>query len=190
MFSLRQLSIMHIQQLLQPGDIALDCTVGNGHDTLFLADLVGPGGRVEGFDVQEQALQNTARLLGPRSNVHLHLTGHENLDRALDRELQGRIQAAMFNLGYLPGSDKEIVTREQTTLACLGLLQTWLAPGGGISVHIYMGHEGGKAEGEAVLAFARQLDWQKWQVASYEMWNKKTNKEVLLLLQKRLTANS
>lgn len=185
MFSLRQLSIMHIQNLLQLGDIALDCTVGNGHDTLFLADLVGQSGRVEGFDVQEQALQNAARLLGARPNVHLHLTGHENLEQVLGSELQGRIQAAMFNLGYLPGSDKDIVTCPQTTLACLEALQTWLAPGGGISVHIYMGHGGGEVEGEAVLAFARRLNWQQWQVGAYEMLNKKTNREILLLLQKR-----
>ena len=189
MFSLRQLSMMHIQSLLQAGDIALDCTVGNGHDTLFLADLVGPSGRVEGFDVQEEALQNASRLLGARPNVRLHLAGHEKLDQVLNNALQGRIRAAMFNLGYLPGSDKEIVTSPQTTLACLRSLQTWLAPGGGVSVHIYMGHSGGKSEGEAVLAFARQLNWHAWQVAAYEMLNKQTNKEVLLLLQKRASEN-
>jgi ubiquinone/menaquinone biosynthesis C-methylase UbiE len=37
---------------LPEGGFAVDATVGNGYDTLFLADRVGKNGRVLGFDVQ------------------------------------------------------------------------------------------------------------------------------------------
>lgn len=39
-------------QALRPGDTAVDATMGNGHDTLFLAQAVGPTGHVIGFDIQ------------------------------------------------------------------------------------------------------------------------------------------
>ena len=45
-----------LRQRLRPGDNALDGTAGNGHDTLLLAQCVGPGGRVWAFDVQPQAV--------------------------------------------------------------------------------------------------------------------------------------
>lgn len=38
------------------GDTVIDATAGNGHDTVFLAQLVGRQGRVWAFDVQSSAL--------------------------------------------------------------------------------------------------------------------------------------
>lgn len=45
------------------GDIVVDATMGNGHDTQFLAELVGENGHVYAFDIQESASQykGTAR---------------------------------------------------------------------------------------------------------------------------------
>ena len=34
-----------VRRVLRPGDVAVDATVGNGQDTLFLAECVGPTGR-------------------------------------------------------------------------------------------------------------------------------------------------
>lgn len=183
--SLRNLSISYISSLLKPGSTALDCTLGNGHDAMLLSDLVGEAGQVHGFDVQEQAIASSRSLLEGRKNVFLYLTGHENLAQLLPKELQGAIQAAMFNLGYLPGSSKQVVTNAQTTLAALMLLEEWLAPGGGISLHIYTGHPGGELEASAVLDWAASLPWAKWQVGSYQLLNKQMNREILLLIGKR-----
>jgi 16S rRNA (cytosine1402-N4)-methyltransferase len=48
---------------LQPGDIAMDCTVGGGGHTELLLAAVGPTGRVFGLDRDESALRiATARL--------------------------------------------------------------------------------------------------------------------------------
>ena len=47
----------------KPGGAYLDATCGNGHDTLFLCKLAGPGGRVLGLDIQPRAVEATnARL--------------------------------------------------------------------------------------------------------------------------------
>ncbi len=48
---------------ISEGDIVLDCTVGNGNDTLTLARLVGDKGQVYGFDIQSIALQRTKEKL-------------------------------------------------------------------------------------------------------------------------------
>ena len=64
---LRATEFAHLlmRQSIKPGDWVVDATVGNGHDTLLLAKLVGPTGRVIGFDVQEAALAAaTARVDG------------------------------------------------------------------------------------------------------------------------------
>ena len=45
------------------GDICIDATAGNGHDTLLLAELVGASGSVIAFDIQEQAVQETKRKI-------------------------------------------------------------------------------------------------------------------------------
>ena len=49
--------LQYAQTLLEmsvgEGDIAVDATAGNGHDTLFLANLVGNDGYVYAFDVQQ-----------------------------------------------------------------------------------------------------------------------------------------
>ena len=52
---------------LGDGARAIDATMGNGHDTLFLARAVGPQGRVIAFDVQDAALAATDGPRIPRS---------------------------------------------------------------------------------------------------------------------------
>ena len=56
-----------VRRVLRPGDVAVDATVGNGQDTLFLAECVGPTGRVIGFDIQLSAIEATASRLRGRS---------------------------------------------------------------------------------------------------------------------------
>lgn len=182
---LLELSHLYLSRVVRPGDTVLDCTLGNGHDTLFLADLVEEQGHVYAFDVQKEALSSAAQLLAGYSNVTFFLAGHEALAQKLPHDLKGKISAAMFNLGYLPGSDKSVITSKFTTLAALDLLLDWLAPGGGISIHIYMGHPGGLDEGVAVLEWAQKIPREWGQAAVYEVLNKTLNREALLLIGKK-----
>jgi SAM-dependent methyltransferase len=143
----------------------VDATVGNGHDTLFLARQVGRGGRVYGFDIQQAALDAaTVRLheAQAEAQVRLFKAGHEGMADLLPPEARGRIKAVLFNLGYLPGSDKQTVTQPDTTIVALeGILQ-WLAPDGVVSVLAYTGHPGGREEAECVKAWAAKLPQERW----------------------------
>lgn len=152
----------HLAQLLQsltlkPGDWAVDATVGNGHDTLWLAEHVGRQGYVFGFDVQEAALASTAQRVADCPHVVLFHCGHEHLAQRLPPQAKGQLKAVMFNLGYLPGAEHKTITRPDTTLASLTQALAWLAPDGLITVVVYPGHPGGDAEAATVCNFAQAL---------------------------------
>lgn len=131
---------------LRPGDRAIDATVGNGHDTLFLATCVGATGHVDGFDIQPEAIAATAAKTADLPQVRLHLLGHEEMGRIV----AGPINAILFNLGYLPSGDKGLATRPATTLAALDAALGLLSETGLLAVVVYPGHEGGKDEAAAV----------------------------------------
>lgn len=52
-----------IREQVQPGDICIDATMGNGNDTLLLSSLCGKDGHVFAFDIQKAALINTRKRL-------------------------------------------------------------------------------------------------------------------------------
>jgi SAM-dependent methyltransferase len=140
-----------------PGALAVDATVGNGHDTLWLAERVGPHGRVFGFDIQAHALSAAAdRVAGLRQVALVH-AGHDNMRAHLPTTAEGRVAAVMFNLGYLPGADKTVRTRVETTLAALQQALEVLTVGGMVTLVLYPGHEGGADEAEAVRGHAARL---------------------------------
>lgn len=158
--SLTTLAQEAVAKTLSDGSLAIDATVGNGHDTLFLADSVAPNGHVIGFDVQPRALEGTrARLeaAGLAAVVTLHLCGHEDMAQRIPGDWHGRVSAVMFNLGYLPGGDKGLVTNPATTVSALGQAAPLLRTGGLISLLVYRGHPGADAEADAVLAWLHGL---------------------------------
>lgn len=174
-------------ELLRPGDIAVDGTVGNGHDTLFLARSVGSAGHVYGFDIQAQALANTAARLeenGCAEQVTLFSAGHEELDRHIPAERHGMVRAAMFNFGFLPGSDRQVITRPGTSLIAVEKVLDILAPDGCASLMLYGGHPGGEEETAALKKMVRNLDYDRFRVAEYEFVNKPANPVALVLVQK------
>jgi len=145
-----------IAPVLCAGRMAVDATAGSGRDTLYLARAVGPAGRVHAFDIQRRALaQARSRLAaaGPAARVHWHLACHS---RAARRIGPARPDAVMFNLGWLPDADHDIVTYPKTTVAALDALAGRLRVGGRLSVVAYRGHAGGSEEATAVARwFAR-----------------------------------
>jgi predicted methyltransferase len=182
-------------QVLRPGDAAVDATAGNGHDTLALAELVGPSGRVWAFDVQEAALESTrarleaarasaaaagipsaataaAALQPPADDVRLVHACHSRM-----QEFAGSCAAKVvaFNLGYLPaGGDKSVATRANTTTLALEAALEVLVPGGLLTVVAYTGHPGGREEYEAAAALLAELSPAHFVVAETRLLNRLT----------------
>ena len=164
---------LHKQFLLphiRPGGAAVDFTMGNGHDTLWLCRAVGGEGRVWAFDIQEQALASTRALLEKElefQNYTLVLDSHANAAKYVDRP----ICAGVFNLGYLPGGDKSVTTLRSSTLPAVRAAIEMLAPDGIILVAVYPGHEEGRLEGEALAQMLAEYSRFEYCVSSFRMVN-------------------
>ncbi|ARK31786.1 class I SAM-dependent methyltransferase [Halalkalibacter krulwichiae] len=177
-----------LENALKAGDIAVDCTIGNGHDTVYLASLVGDNGRVYGFDIQEQAIHSTTRRLQEHhleTRVELHHKGHEEVINAIPEMDHPKVKAAIFNLGYLPGGDKAIVTRASSTITAIKHLIELMPQGGTIVLVIYHGHEEGKEEKHHVLTYVEQLDQRFAHVLKYEFINQANNPPFVIAIEKR-----
>jgi len=175
---------MAVRAAVPEGSTVVDATAGNGHDTMFLANCVGPGGKVYAFDIQEQALANASARLQEaalRERVVLIGDGHEKLIEYV----RFPVAAVMFNLGYLPGGDHQIITGSENTIAALGQGVEVLQPGGVISIVIYRGHPGGREEAGAVERFVEGLDQRFWDVARVDFPNRRNFPPYPVLIQKR-----
>lgn len=176
----RPLEMAHnfLAQIITKEDIVVDATMGNGHDTLFLAKLAK---QVYAFDIQEQALEKTSQRLQEAglSNAELILQGHETVDQFVTE-----VKAAIFNLGYLPSADKSIITQPQTTIEALDKLCHMLVKGGRIAIMIYYGHEGGDIEKDAVMDFVSQLPQQEYTATIYRTLNQINNPPFLVMIEK------
>lgn len=194
---LKQLEMAHwmLKDIIKTNDVVVDATMGNGYDTQFLAEL---GANVYAFDVQEEALNATEKRLDDAGiknqifeknlsklltepSVNLVLSGHEKLSEYVKEP----IKAAIFNLGYLPKTDKSVVTKADTTLTALDALTNQLVVGGRIAIMIYYGHEGGMEEKNAIIKWTSSLPQKDWEVTSYAPLNQIHTPPILVLIEKR-----
>ena len=151
---------------LKEGDVAVDFTMGNGHDTEFLCRTVGESGKVYAFDIQAQAVESTRKNLeasGCPAVYELINDSHHNVKNYVTE----KIKAGMFNLGYLPGGDKRITTMRETTMPAVEAAISLLAPDGILCVAIYPGHEEGDAEGKMLLDYFATLP--RWGICATQL---------------------
>lgn len=169
MFQLLDIAKDFLRQAnIAPDGILADFTMGNGHDTLYLASLV-PNGRVYAFDVQPEALENTrARLQDAGvTNVELILDSHANAKKYIPAP----IEAGMFNLGYRPGGDKSVHTMRESTLPAVRDAVEMLKKGGVLVVSVYPGHAEGQREGELLLEMLASYDKKTYCVSHFHLVN-------------------
>jgi len=158
MIPLTQQAHDFVRKHCHPGDIAIDATLGNGHDSRFLLDCVGDSGTVYAFDIQQNAIES-ARQSIPESDrrCRMVLASHESMAQHVAAEHYGQIAAVMFNLGYLPGGDHEITTRKGSTVKAVKGAYQLLKSGGILSILAYRGHLGGLEESTAVESILHEL---------------------------------
>jgi len=157
------------EKLLKPGDTVIDATLGNGHDTKIVAHLLKGSGKIYGYDIQPQALHNASLLFNSslsekeQSNISLIHASHENFTIP-------KAHLIIYNLGYLPGGDKTITTRGQSTLQSLSSACAIVE--GAISVMCYIGHKEGEREFKHVFSFFQSLSPKDFLVCHHTWINR------------------
>lgn len=168
------------ESILQPGDMAVDATAGNGHDTLFLARL--PLTKLYALDIQESACTNTSTLLKTElsesdlGKVEVICQSHSTFPKGTEGA-----KLIVYNLGYLPGGDKSKTTMTGTTLQSLESALSLVAAGGAISLTCYPGHPEGAKEEESLLQFANQLPKEDWCVTHIRFSNRNQSPSLLFI---------
>ena len=184
--SARWVAAGYMAQVLQPGDLAVDATMGNGHDTERLAELVGPEGRVIAFDIQAQAVESTrARLeaAGLLDRVTLVQDSHANMAAHVSEP--PRLIA--FNLGFLPGGDKQVTTLLDSTLAAVRAAMELLQPGGMLLVCCYPGHAEGQRELDALRDLFTAVPPQAFNILEHRFLNAGPGAPVCFAAEKQRT---
>ena len=173
---------------VRQGDIVCDATCGNGYDSVYLAKLVGPDGHVVAIDIQEEAVRATRENIETQVPVQkrpkmTYVVGsHENL---IDHVGSNVAKLICFNLGYLPGGDKSIITQIDSTLAAIEASLEALVFGGVVSILCYIGHPGGMAEYEAVQEYVGQLSPKYWVSSEFTLLNSPTA-PIMIMVWKRV----
>ena len=183
MIDLLDLQKHFILSHLKEGDIAVDFTMGNGHDTEFLSKTVGEYGHVFAFDIQEAALASTSDNLKKANcpnNYTLILDSHHNVKKYVDVP----IKAGMFNLGYLPGSDKKVTTMRTTTLPAIEAAIDLMDKDAIILVAVYPGHKEGEEEGKLICEYLSTLSRHKVCATKINILNSPTSPFFIIIENK------
>ena len=165
--NITEFALYLVQGYVSEGDVVVDATCGNGYDTLRLAQL-SPA-KLYAFDIQQEAVDATRKRLREAGfaekledgaievicDSHEHLTDH----------VKTFIQAAVFNLGYLPGGDHGVFTTPGVSVPAMRTALELLRPGGVMTVCVYYGGPQGMAEKDAVLAFLTGLPPEGYRVS-------------------------
>ena len=164
------------------GDVAVDCTAGNGHDTLFLADAVGPEGKVLSFDVQKQAIKNTEELLGgERPWVELYLASNAHMWKYVNFVPS----IIMYDLGYLDGSSHALTTQSEDTLTSVTSAIRIIKKHGVVSIITRSDHEEGAREECLLCDLLQSLPEDEFEVLTMRDANAEDGSPVLHFIFKR-----
>ncbi len=164
------------KELLSPhifeGATVADFTMGNGNDTLWLADRVGKNGKVYAFDIQEDALLHTGEKLNAAGIAERCVLIKDSHHKAAEY-IKEKLDAGIFNLGFLPGGDKRITTMRETTLPAVKTALSLIKPGGGLLIAVYPGHEEGALEGEMLTELFSSFDQKVLSAYKFNVLNSK-----------------
>lgn len=164
------------------GKICIDATLGNGNDSLKILTNM-ENGFLYAFDIQDIAIENSKKLLEKNgfNNFSLIKDSHENLKNYVNKE----VEFVIFNLGYLPRADKNIVTKPNSTISAISSALDILSNSGVVAVVSYLGHVGSLEERNSLNEYLKNLDQHKYLVEKREFFNQENNPPIVYLIKKR-----
>ncbi|MFB0917656.1 MAG: class I SAM-dependent methyltransferase [Clostridiaceae bacterium] len=153
------------------GDTAMDMTLGNGHDTDFLSGIFK---NVVALEIQKEAVDKYI----PPENVRVY-----NMDHGEAGVLDVKPDLVVYNLGYLPGGEKTITTKAETTIKSLDAVLKMMNSGGFVVITLYYSHDNGLEAGK-VLEYVRNLPLM-FGVMHHQFINRGNEPPSLIVIEKR-----
>lgn len=162
--------------------VFVDATAGNGNDTLFLCQLAKNSGKVYAFDVQQLAIEHTKQLLNENMchNCEIIMDSHANIEKYVRED---KIDCVLFNLGYLPNSDKTVKTQYESTIQAIKIILNKLSDIGRIFISAYIGHDNGE-EANHVLKYLETLNKKYYNVIQIKLINKSNSPPQIYIVEK------
>lgn len=157
-------------------NVAVDATLGNGYDTDFLSANFN---KVYSFDIQLNAIENYKKR--SKENTILINDSHENFNVYISEE----IDCLIYNLGFLPGGNKNLTTKASSTLISLNCGLNILKKGGLVTISVYRGHKEGKNEEAVIMSFVKNLPKNKYAVMLHSFVNRDPNAPILIVIEKK-----
>ena len=164
-----------IKEYVKDKNIAVDATLGNGYDCDFLSSCFK---KVYAFEIQKEACE---KYIDKNNNVIIINESHHKIDEFVKEE----ISCICYNLGYLPGGNKEVTTLAETSLKSIQLSLEMLCPNGIMAIAIYRGHNEGKEEESCILQYLRGLPKNKFGVMLHECINRSNTSPLLVIVEKK-----
>ncbi len=159
--------------------ILVDGTCGNGQDTKFLAKF----GYVFSFDIQISAIKIAKEL--KLTNVCYINDCHSKINNYINEKIDG----AVLNLGYLPGGDKNITTKKETTIEAIDCILKLLKVDGLLGIIVYPGHANGKEEEGYILHHLKKLEQKDFNVIIFNFINRINNSPYPILIERLRSRN-
>lgn len=171
---------------LKHAKIIVDATCGNGYDTKYLYQHARDGASIYAIDIQEEAISATKKQIATLPNRKISVAyfhgGHESI---LSYGIPTPYDMVVFNLGYLPRFNHDIMTTPHTTIAAIKACMMHLAVGGMITVVAYPGTIRGAEEKEEIASFLRGVNQESFSVSHWLPMNQKNHPSELFIITRR-----
>lgn len=165
-----------IEKFIENKDIAIDGTLGNGHDTDFLASKFN---RVYSFELQEEACAKYIE----QANLNVEIINESH--HLFRKYVKEDVDCIMYNLGFLPGGNKEITTMHETSLESIKIGLDILKLGGIMTICIYRGHNEGEKEESCILSYLQSLNKSRFGVMIHSYLNRVNKAPILVVVEKK-----
>ncbi|MCI9304696.1 class I SAM-dependent methyltransferase [Clostridium sp.] len=164
-----------IKEYVKNKNVAIDATLGNGYDCDFLSSCFK---KVYAFEIQKEACE---KYIDKNNNVIIINESHHKIDKFINEE----VDCVCYNLGYLPGGNKEITTLAETSLKSIQLSLNLLSKNGIISIAIYRGHNEGMEEKNCIIKYLKTLPKNSFGVMIHECINRSEKSPLLIIVEKK-----
>jgi len=181
-FNFVELSHFLIDNYVKEESIVVDCTSGNGFDSLYLCNRLQGKGYLFSFDLQEEAIRRTEKLLADKccfDNYKLINESHSKLNDYI----KDKIDFGIYNLGYLPNSDSDTKTTPKETIVSLKIMMEILNNRGIVVIVAYTGQDEGR-ERDAIFNFLKNINPKKFSIMNINLININNYPPEVFIIQK------